>query len=90
MLALILCFPFCSVWVDGEEFAVVSSTQAFLVTLAEYCRLGQRLPSVLHELGLRVAEILKFYNSKICQLVLGVSGTIDFDSKYVVFFSKWI
>jgi len=63
-----------SVWVDGEEFAVVSSTQAFLVTLAEYCRLGQRLPSVLHELGLRVAEILKFYNSKICQLVLGVGA----------------
>lgn len=63
-----------SVYVEGEEFSVVASTQHFLVTLAGYCELGAALPSVSHELGLRAAEILKFYNSKICQLVLGVGA----------------
>ena len=63
-----------SVFMEGEEFCVVGSTQHFLVTLAGYCELGAALPYVSHELGLRAAEILKFYNSKICQLVLGVGA----------------
>ena len=63
-----------SVFMEGEEFCVVGSTQQFLVTLAGYCELSAALPYVSHELGLRAAEILKFYNSKICQLVLGVGA----------------
>ena len=41
---------------------------------AEYCDLCSTLPSVCVELGLKSAEIIKFYNSRICQLILGVAA----------------
>ena len=41
---------------------------------AEYCDLCTTLPSVSIELGLKSAEIIKFYNSRICQLILGVAA----------------
>ena len=58
----------------NEKFKHFPFLQHFLVTLSRYCEVCLSLPAVAHELGLRAAEIIKFYNSKICQLVLGVGA----------------
>ena len=63
-----------AVRVGDTAFSVTYSTQQFLVLLCQYCSLGSSLPSVSFELGLKTAEIVKFYNSRICQLVLGVGA----------------
>ena len=46
----------------------------YVIFQAEYCDLCTTLPSVCVELGLKSAEIIKFYNSRICQLILGVAA----------------
>ncbi len=60
--------------VGGESFAVTESVPAFLRSVAEYCNLCTMLPSVAVELGLKAAELVKFFNSRVCQLVLGAGA----------------
>ena len=42
--------------------------------LADYCNLCTMLPNISVELGLKAAELIKFLNSRICQLVLGAGA----------------
>lgn len=60
----------------GQDFHVVECVSAFLKILAEYCNLCSMLPSITVELGLKTAELIKFFNSRVCQLVLG-AGAIN-------------
>ena len=57
-----------------ERFAVTECVPAFLKCVAEYCNLCSMLPSVTVELGLKAAELVKFFNSRVCQLVLGAGA----------------
>ena len=45
-----------------------------LQMLADYCNLCTMLPNISVELGLKAAELIKFLNSRICQLVLGAGA----------------
>ena len=60
-----------SVLVFGAKFAIVLFT---LQMLADYCNLCTMLPNISVELGLKAAELIKFLNSRICQLVLGAGA----------------
>ena len=42
--------------------------------LIDYCELCALLPSTSTELGLKVAELMKFFNSRICQLIIGAGA----------------
>ena len=60
--------------VNHTPFCVSASAHMFLIMLCDYCIMCSTLPSITSELGLKTAELVKVYNSKICQLVLGAGA----------------
>jgi vacuolar protein sorting-associated protein 54 len=60
--------------VEGKPFLVPDSAYEFVLMLAEYCELCTSLPSTSVELGLKTAELMKFFNSRICQLIIGAGA----------------
>ena len=57
--------------VEGELFIVPDASHEFTLMISDYCELCSLLPSISVELGLRTAELMKFFNSRICQLIIG-------------------
>ena len=60
--------------VDGEIFSVPDSAHDYIAMIGSYCELCSSLPSTSVELGLKTAELMKLYNSKICQLLIGAGA----------------
>jgi len=58
----------------GEPFIVPDAAHDFVLMLIDYCELCALLPSTSTELGLKVAELMKFFNSRICQLIIGAGA----------------
>ena len=65
------CFSF---QICGEPYIVPDAAHDFILMLVDYCELCALLPSTSTELGLKVAEIMKFFNSRICQLIIGAGA----------------
>ena len=57
--------------VEGELFIVPDASHEFTLMISDYCELCSLLPPISVELGLRTAELMKFFNSRICQLIIG-------------------
>ena len=64
-------FPLFYFQVEGELFIVPDASHEFTLMISDYCELCSLLPSISVELGLRTAELMKFFNSRICQLIIG-------------------
>ena len=62
------------IYIKSIPFCASASSHTFLFMVCEYCILCATLPSIVSELGLKLAELVKVYNSKICQLVLGAGA----------------
>jgi len=60
--------------VDGEEFCVVNSALMFLKMLQEYMQCVEEIPTLGHDMLNSLTEILKLWNSRTCQLVLGAGA----------------
>jgi len=60
--------------VEGEVFVVPDASHEFTLMLSDYCELCSLLPSISVELGLKTAELMKFFNSRICQLIIGAGA----------------
>ncbi|GBG93353.1 hypothetical protein CBR_g66144 [Chara braunii] len=60
--------------VRESKFHVVGSALILLKMIAEYVDIANFLPALATEVVHRVAEILKFFNSRTCQLVLGAGA----------------
>jgi len=65
-----------AVKVEGvdQPFAFAESAISFIWTLSEYCQLLDQLPLACVDLGLKTADLLKLFNSRACQLVLGAGA----------------
>jgi len=58
-----------------EPFTFVESLITFLTILSSYCTLLRELPAAAStEVGLKIADLLKLFNSRTCQLVLGAGA----------------
>jgi len=65
------------VWISGhlQSFAFAESMVPFLSLLSSYCSLLSDLPpSGVIEVAIKIADLLKFFNSRTCQLVLGAGA----------------
>ena len=62
------------VMVDGEAYVVVGAALFFLPQLLEYCSCVDNLPTAAPDLLTRLVELLKTFNSRTCQLVLGAGA----------------
>ncbi|CAA6666555.1 unnamed protein product [Spirodela intermedia] len=79
----------------GIGYHMVNCGLILLKTLSEYVEISKSLPALSPEVGHRVVEILKFFNTRTCQLVLGagamqVSGLKSITSKHLALASQVI
>ena len=60
--------------IEERNFFAVSATLEVLVLLADYLRVIVNLPTLVTETMSRVIELLKAFNSRTCQVVLGAGA----------------
>lgn len=60
--------------VGDEKYAVVGTVLMLIQMIHEYCRTGSELVAVSGTVGRHLAELLRHYNSRCCQLVLGAGA----------------
>ncbi|KAK6058472.1 Vps54-like protein [Cooperia oncophora] len=60
--------------VDNTSYVVVNSALIFSKILADYCECFSALPEFAADLLSRVVELLKGFNSRCCQLILGAGA----------------
>ncbi|VDK83260.1 unnamed protein product [Onchocerca ochengi] len=63
-----------SLLVDGESYVVVGTAFILLQIMAQYCDALAVLPEYASELLMCLVELLKNYNSRSCQLILGAGA----------------
>lgn len=64
------------IYVNNTPFCVSSSTHLFLIMVCDYCIMCSTLPTITSELGMKTAELVNLYNSRISQLVLGAGAIV--------------
>ncbi|XP_045182088.2 vacuolar protein sorting-associated protein 54-like [Mercenaria mercenaria] len=60
--------------VGGENYAVVGTVLLLLKMVIEYCQCADDIPAVSADLLTRLVDLLKIFNSRTCQLVLGAGA----------------
>uniref|UniRef100_H3CAL9 Vacuolar protein sorting-associated protein 54 n=1 Tax=Tetraodon nigroviridis TaxID=99883 RepID=H3CAL9_TETNG len=60
--------------VDGQKFAVVGTVLLLIRIFLEYCQCVNDIPSIATDMLTRLADLLKHFNSRSCQLVLGAGA----------------
>ncbi|CAI4223341.1 unnamed protein product [Auanema sp. JU1783] len=63
-----------SILIENEEFVVVGSVLMFIRILAEYVECVSALPVFSPDILSRIVELLKSFNSRCCQLILGTGA----------------
>ncbi|XP_077461128.1 vacuolar protein sorting-associated protein 54 isoform X2 [Stigmatopora argus] len=60
--------------VKGHKFAVVGTVLLLIRIFLEYCQCVNDIPAVATDMLTRLADLLKHFNSRSCQLVLGAGA----------------
>ncbi|KAM7353294.1 VPS54 subunit of GARP complex scat [Cochliomyia hominivorax] len=60
--------------VENKPYTLVGSALLLVQMLCEYCRCAQRLPIVAGYLSRHVVDLLRNFNSRSCQLVIGAGA----------------
>uniref|UniRef100_A0A672GBA4 Vacuolar protein sorting-associated protein 54 n=1 Tax=Salarias fasciatus TaxID=181472 RepID=A0A672GBA4_SALFA len=60
--------------VNGEKFAVVGTVLLLIRMILEYCQCVNDIPSIATDMLTRLCDLLKHFNSRSCQLVLGAGA----------------
>ncbi|XP_016838193.1 vacuolar protein sorting-associated protein 54 [Nasonia vitripennis] len=61
-------------YVGEEKYAVVGTVLILIQIIHEYCRTASELSALSGMIGRQLAEVLRHYNSRCCQLVLGAGA----------------
>lgn len=68
------CYPGWNFFVMLMQFRLFCSGLILLKMLSEYIDMNHSLPALSSEIVLRVVEVLRFFNTRTCQLVLGAGA----------------
>ncbi|KAJ1156215.1 hypothetical protein NDU88_008939 [Pleurodeles waltl] len=60
--------------VEGQKFAVVGTVLLLIRIILEYCQCVDDIPSITTDMLTRLSDLLKYFNSRSCQLVLGAGA----------------
>uniref|UniRef100_A0A8C6RQI4 Vacuolar protein sorting-associated protein 54 n=1 Tax=Nannospalax galili TaxID=1026970 RepID=A0A8C6RQI4_NANGA len=60
--------------VEGQQYAVVGTVLLLIRIILEYCQCVDNIPSVTTDMLTRLTDLLKYFNSRSCQLVLGAGA----------------
>lgn len=61
-------------YVDNESFTLVNSALILIQIIHEYCQCASSLPMIATQLSRHLIDLLRTFNSKCCQLVLGAGA----------------
>lgn len=61
-------------YVDSESFTLVNSALILIQIINEYCQCASSLPMISTQLSRHLIDLLRTFNSKCCQLVLGAGA----------------
>ncbi|XP_012253951.2 vacuolar protein sorting-associated protein 54 isoform X2 [Athalia rosae] len=62
------------IYIGDEKYAVVGTTLMLIQMIHEYCSTSTELATLSGTLGRHLAELLRHFNSRCCQLVLGAGA----------------
>lgn len=60
--------------VNGQKYSVVGTVLILIRILLEYCQCVNDIPSIATDMLIRLSDLLKHFNSRSCQLVLGAGA----------------
>ncbi|NXQ25534.1 VPS54 protein, partial [Alaudala cheleensis] len=60
--------------VEGQKYATVGTVLLLIRIILEYCQCVDNIPSITTDLLTRLSDLLKYFNSRSCQLVLGAGA----------------
>ncbi|XP_061478248.1 vacuolar protein sorting-associated protein 54 isoform X3 [Rhineura floridana] len=60
--------------VDGHKYAVVGTVLLLIRIILEYCQCVDNIPSIATDMLTHLSDLLKYFNSRSCQLVLGAGA----------------
>nr|XP_020442950.1 vacuolar protein sorting-associated protein 54 isoform X4 [Monopterus albus] len=60
--------------VNGQKYAVIGTVLLLIRIFLEYCQCVNDIPSVATDMLTRLSDLLKHFNSRSCQLVLGAGA----------------
>ncbi|XP_019404729.1 PREDICTED: vacuolar protein sorting-associated protein 54 isoform X2 [Crocodylus porosus] len=60
--------------VEGQKYAVVGTVLLLIRIILEYCQCVDNIPSITTDMLTRLSDLLKYFNSRSCQLVLGAGA----------------
>ncbi|KAJ8365884.1 hypothetical protein SKAU_G00147150 [Synaphobranchus kaupii] len=60
--------------VDGQKYAVVGTVLLLIRIFLEYCQCVNDIPSITTDMLTRLSDLLKHFNSRSCQLILGAGA----------------
>lgn len=66
--------PAAFLYVDSEPFMLVNSALILVQIISEYCQCASNLPMISMQLSRHLIDLLRTFNSKCCQLVLGAGA----------------
>lgn len=66
--------PAAVLHVDTEPFTLVNSALILVQIISEYCQCASSLPMISTQLSRHLIDLLRTFNSKCCQLVLGAGA----------------
>ncbi|XP_033735707.1 vacuolar protein sorting-associated protein 54-like [Pecten maximus] len=66
--------PFSTLSVDGLSYSVVGTVLMLFKMMVEYCQCVDDIPTAAPDLLTRLIELIKIFNSRTCQLVLGAGA----------------
>lgn len=69
-----LAKPASVLQVDSEPFTLVNSALILVQIISEYCQCASSLPMISTQLSRHLIDLLRTFNSKCCQLVLGAGA----------------
>ncbi|MGH0159857.1 UNVERIFIED_CONTAM: hypothetical protein FKN15_067647 [Acipenser sinensis] len=61
-------------FVDGQKYAVVGTVLLLIRIFLEYCQCVDDIPSITTDMLIRLSDLIKQFNSRSCQLVLGAGA----------------
>ncbi|XP_019372140.1 PREDICTED: vacuolar protein sorting-associated protein 54 [Gavialis gangeticus] len=60
--------------VEGQKYTVVGTVLLLIRIILEYCQCVDNIPSITTDMLTRLSDLLKYFNSRSCQLVLGAGA----------------
>ncbi|KAK7506845.1 hypothetical protein BaRGS_00001696 [Batillaria attramentaria] len=66
--------PSETLFVDGEKYAVVGTVLMLVKMVVEYCQCVTDIPTAAPDLLTRLVDLLKVFNSRTCQLLIGAGA----------------